>query len=99
MEVEDVTGVGLAPGGTTEEQGHLAVGDGLLGEIVVEDDGVLAVVAEVLADGAAGVRGEELQRGRVGRGGRDDDRVFHAPSSLERLDDWATVERFWPMAT
>lgn len=41
VEVEDVSGVGLATGGTTEEEGHLTVGDGLLGKVVVDDAGVL----------------------------------------------------------
>ena len=39
VDVEDVAGVGLAAGRAAEEQGHLAVGDGLLREVVVEDDG------------------------------------------------------------
>jgi hypothetical protein len=33
VEVENVTGVGLAAGGTTEEEGHLAVGNGLLQKV------------------------------------------------------------------
>ena len=48
VEVGDVSGVGLTAGGTAEEEGHLTVGHGLLGEVVVEDDGVLAVVAKCL---------------------------------------------------
>ncbi len=78
MEVEDVAGVGLAAGRTPEQERHLAVGDGLLGQVVKDDEGVLAVVAEVLAQGAAGVRGEVLERGGVGGGGRDDNRVPHS---------------------
>ena len=38
VEVEDVTGVGLTTGGTTEEQGHLAVSDGLLRQVIVDDE-------------------------------------------------------------
>ena len=38
MEVEDITGVGLTTGETTEEQGHLAVSDGLLGQVIVDDE-------------------------------------------------------------
>ena len=38
VEVEDITGVGLTTGGTTEEQRHLAVSDGLLGQVVVDDE-------------------------------------------------------------
>lgn len=51
VEVENVTGVGLTSGGTTKQQGHLTVGNGLLGQIVVDDEGVLAVVTEPLSDG------------------------------------------------
>jgi len=40
---------------------HLAVGDGLLGQVVEDDERVHAVVAEVLADGAAGVGRKELR--------------------------------------
>lgn len=39
---------------------YLTVGDRLLGKVVVEDDGVLAVVAEVLSDRGTGVGREEL---------------------------------------
>ena len=39
VQVEDITGVGLTTGGTTEEQGHLTVSDSLLGQIVVDDQG------------------------------------------------------------
>ena len=46
-----------------------------------------AVVHEVLAHRAARVRRDVLQRRRVRRGGRDDDRVLHRAVLLERLDD------------
>src|SRR5690606_23293527 len=35
-------------------------------------------------DGRTGVRGEVLEAGRVGRGGRDDRRVLHRAGRLER---------------
>jgi hypothetical protein len=46
VEVENVTGVGLSPGRATKEQRHLTVGNGLLCQIVVDDERVLAVVTE-----------------------------------------------------
>ena len=76
VKVEDITGVRLATRGTAEEEGHLAVRDGLLGKVIVKDDGVHAVVAKVLADGGARVGREELEGCRVGRGSGDDDRVL-----------------------
>jgi hypothetical protein len=42
VQVKDITRVGLATGGTTEQEGHLTVSDGLLGKIVIDDQGVLA---------------------------------------------------------
>jgi hypothetical protein len=51
VEVEDITGVGLTSGRTTEQQGHLTVGDSLFGQIVINDESVLAVISEVLSDG------------------------------------------------
>src|SRR5258708_7194315 len=74
-------------GPAAQKQGHLAVGDDLLGEVVVDDHGVHAVVAEPLAHGATRERRQELQRGRLGRRGRDDDRVVERAALLERLDD------------
>lgn len=37
MQVEDITGVSLTTGRTTEKEGHLTVSDGLLGQIIVDD--------------------------------------------------------------
>ena len=50
VQVEHVAGVGLAPGRAAQQQGDLAVGHGLLGKVVVDDEHVLARVA-----GAAGL--------------------------------------------
>ncbi len=56
MQVEDVAREGLAAGRAAQEQRHLAVGVGLLREVVVDAERVLALVEEVLAHRAAGVR-------------------------------------------
>ena len=39
VKVEDITRVRLTTGGTTEEQRHLTVCDGLLGKIIIDDEG------------------------------------------------------------
>ena len=70
VEVEDVAGVGLAARRAAQQQRQLAVRLGLLGQVVVDDEGVLAVVHPVLAHGAAGVGGEVLEQRRVGRRAR-----------------------------
>ena len=86
MQVEDVTGERLASGGAPQQQRHLAVRDRLLGQIVVDDERVLPVVAEVLGHGAGGVGCQELQRGGVGGGGGHDDGVLERAGLAEQLD-------------
>ena len=83
VEVEDVAGVGLAARRAAEQQRHLAVGLGLLGQVVVDDEGVLAVLHPVLAHGAPGVGGQVLERGRVGRTGQHHHRVLEGAVALE----------------
>ena len=85
VEVEDITGVSLTAWGTPEQQRHLPVGDGLLGQVVKDDHSVHAVVTEVLSHGHAGVGGEVLQGGSVRGSGRDDDGVLHGVSVSEPL--------------
>jgi hypothetical protein len=87
VEVENVTGVGLTSRGTTEEQGHLTVGNGLLGEIIVDDDGVAAVVTEPLTHGTTGEGSDVLQGGGLGGGGSNDDGVLHGILLLKGLDE------------
>ena len=87
MEVEHISGVGLTTRGATEEEGHLAVSDGLLGEIVVDDETVHAVVTEVLADGASGVGGKELKGSGVRGSGGNDDGVLEGVTIAEEADD------------
>jgi hypothetical protein len=87
MEVEDIAGVGLTTWGTSKQEGHLTVGDGLLGEIVVDDETVHAVVSEVLTNSAASVGGQELEGGSVGGGGSNDDGVLKGIAIAEESND------------
>src|SRR6478735_8274743 len=87
MQIEYVAGIGFAARRAAQQQRHLAVGDGLLGQIVIDDDGVHAVVAEILAHGAAGERRDVLHRRRIGRGGGDDDRIFQRALLFQHLDE------------
>jgi hypothetical protein len=48
VKVEDVTGVGLTPRGTTEQQRHLTVSNGLFGQIIVDNDSVLSIISKIL---------------------------------------------------
>jgi len=87
VEVENVTGVGLTTRGTTEQQRHLTVGDGLLGQVIVGDNGMTAVVTEPLTHSATGERSNVLQRSSLGGGGSNDDGVLHGVVLLKGLDE------------
>ncbi len=83
MQVEDVAREGLAARRAAQQQRHLPVGVGVLGQVVVDAEGVAPLVGEVLAHGRAGVRSDVAQGGPGGRRGHDDDRVFHGAVLLE----------------
>ena len=87
VKVEDITGEGLTTRRASQQERHLAVSDGLLGEIVVNDQAVHAVVSEVLANGAAGVGSQELQRSRVRRSSSNDDGVLEGLALAEQSHD------------
>ena len=80
MEIENITGVSLTTRRSSQKEGHLSVGNGLLGEIVVDDEGVLGVVSEVLTNSASGVGGQELERSGLGGGSGDHNGVLEGVS-------------------
>ena len=86
MEVEHVARVGFAAGRALQDERDLAVGGGVLGKVIVDDERVLAVFHEPLADGGAGERSEDLVGGVVGGRGGDDDGEFHGAGLLEGAD-------------
>ncbi len=77
MEIENVTRICFTSWRTAEQQGKLTIGNGLLGKVIIDDQGMLAAVAEELAHGNAGVRCDELQRCRLGSGCSNNDGVIH----------------------
>src|SRR5690606_2505365 len=84
VEVEHVTGIGFAPRRAAQQQGHLPVGPGVLGQVVVDDQDVLMLlVHEVLAHGAAGVGRQPQQGRRLAGGGGNDDGVVHGTVALQ----------------
>ena len=86
MEIENVARISFAARRTAQQQRNLAVGHGVLGEIVVHHQRVAARIAEVLADGRRRVgRDVEHRRGFGGRCGHDH-RVAHRAGFGQRLD-------------
>src|ERR1700726_1266013 len=87
MQIEHVAGIGFAARRTTQQQRHLTIGHRLFRKVVIDDDGVHAVVAEIFAHGAGGERRDVLHRRRIGSGGRNDDRIFQRALLFENLDE------------
>src|SRR6202000_980660 len=75
VEIKHVAGERFASRRTAQQQRDLTGGHRLLRQIVVNDQGVLAVIHEVLAHGHARVGGDVLQGGRGGGRGGDDNGV------------------------
>ena len=87
VQIEHVAGIRLAARRTLQHQRHLAIRDGLLGEIVVNDERVHAVIHEPFAHRRAGERREVLVRGGIGSRGHDDDGVRHRACLFQLGDD------------
>ena len=87
MQVEHVARIGFAARRAAKEQRHLAIGDRLLGEVVIDDHGVHTVIAEEFAHRGAGIGREILERSGLRSGRGDHDGVIHRAVFLEALDD------------
>ena len=77
MQIEDVAGVGFTSRGTADQQGQGTVGHGVLGQVIVDDQDVLALMHEVLAHGTAGVGCDILQGRQLGGSRGHHDGVAH----------------------
>ena len=76
MQVKDIPWERLTSWRSSQQKTHLSVRDRLLGQIVVDDQRVHAVIAEVFRHGAPGVRRQKLQRCRIRSRRRDNNRVL-----------------------
>ena len=63
MQVKNVTGIGLAAGWLAGQQCQLAVSCGMLGQIVDDDQRMLAVIPEMFGDRETRERRDPLQPG------------------------------------
>jgi len=83
VQIEHITGVSFTTWGTSQKERHLTVSDGLLGQIVIDDETVHAVVTEVFTNSATGVRSQELEGSGIGGGSSNDDSVSEGLTFLE----------------
>ena len=86
VHVEHVAGIRLAAGRLAGQQRDLAVGGGVLGQVVDHDQRVAAAIAEILRHREAGERRDPLQAGRVGGCGDDEDAALRRAVRGDRVD-------------
>jgi len=99
VKIKYVAGIRFAAGRTLQDERDLAIRDGVLRQIIINDQRVHAVVHEPFADGRTGERREILIRGGIGSRRHDDDRVGHCARFFQNTMTRATLDCFWPMAT
>ena len=87
MQVKHITWICFTTRRSSEKKGHLSVCDGLLGEIVVDNESVHTVVSEVFTDSASGIWCQELEWGSIGGSGSNDDGVFENVICFEGAHD------------
>ena len=65
MQIEDISWVSFTARWAAQQQGHLTVGHGLLGQIIIHDQRGVSCVAEELPNGSSREGRIKLQRGRI----------------------------------
>ena len=83
MQIEYIARVCFTSRWTAEQQGHGTVCYGVLGEVIINNEDVFALVHEVFGDGDTGVRCQVLHRGAFGCACMDDDGVIHGACGLQ----------------
>jgi len=84
MKIEHITWVSLTTGWSSKEKGHLTVSNSLLGQIVIDNQSVLSVIAEVFSNSTSRVWGQELKRCSLRSGGSDNDSILEAVLRFEQ---------------
>ena len=85
MQIEYIARISLASWRTVKQKGKCTVSYRVLGQVIVDNENVLALMHEILADRAACIRRDILQRRRLGCGRRNDAGVIHRTVLRERL--------------
>ena len=77
MDVKDIAGEGFAPGWPAEQEGNLAIGLGVLREVVVNNEHIATCFHKMLGDAGCGVGRDIGQTRRVVTFGYNNHRIIH----------------------
>ena len=84
VQIENVARIGFAARRTAQQERQLTIGDGLFGQVIVNNQGVMPL-SRKNSPIACRRRAQELHRGRVRGGGCDNDRVIERAMLVEKL--------------
>ena len=85
MEIEHIARIRLAAGRTAQDEGYLTVGHSVLGEVVIDHEGIPSRVTEILPDRSSGKRGVILERGSLARRRYHHHGIVHRALRTKRL--------------
>ena len=77
MQIEDVAGICFTSRRPSDQQGDRTISDRVLGEVIVDNEDVFALVHKIFAHRAARIGSDELQRRRLGGCRRYNNGVGH----------------------
>jgi hypothetical protein len=87
VEVENITGVSLTTRRTSQKKRHLSVGNSLLGQIVVDDKSVSAVISEPLTNSTTSEGSNVLKRSSLRSSSSNNDGVLEGIVLLKSLNE------------
>jgi len=86
MEVEDIPRISFASRWPAQDQGNFPVGNGLFGQVIVNNQGMAPGITKIFPYGSSGKRSKILHGCRITRCGRDNGGIFHGSVLLQGVD-------------
>ena len=96
VQIEHIPRISLPAGRPAQQQGHLPVSPSVLGQVIIDDQHILALGHKLLGHSAAGIGGDELQRGGIGCPGIDHDGMGHRVIFLQDAHNLRHFALFLP---
>ena len=96
VQIENIPRISLPAGRPAQQQGHLPISPGVLGQVIIDHQHIPPLRHKLLSHRAAGIGGDELQRRGIGGPGIDHDGMGHRIIFLEDTDHLRHFALFLP---
>lgn len=96
VKIEDISWVGLSAWWSSKKEWHLSVSDGLLWQIVIDDETMFSVISEVFSNSASWIRSQELKWSGLWSSSSNDDGVSQSIVVFQGFDN---VSDGWSLLT